>query len=37
MASNEFLYSETVNIDPGQYALKERKLRVICIGAVSLA
>ncbi|KAK4862652.1 hypothetical protein LT330_002785 [Penicillium expansum] len=29
MASNEFLYSETVNIDPGQYALKERKLRSI--------
>ncbi|KAJ5696786.1 hypothetical protein N7536_007198 [Penicillium majusculum] len=31
--SNEFLYSETININPGQYAFKERNLRVVCIGA----
>lgn len=33
MPSNEFLYSETININPGQYAFKERNLRVVCIGA----
>ncbi|KAJ5170247.1 uncharacterized protein N7500_003030 [Penicillium coprophilum] len=33
MPSNESLYNETINVDPGQYAFKERKLRVICIGA----
>ncbi|KAJ5617930.1 hypothetical protein N7537_003044 [Penicillium hordei] len=33
MPSNESLSSETININPGQYAFKERNLRVICIGA----
>ncbi|CAI7591430.1 unnamed protein product [Penicillium palitans] len=33
MPSNEFLYSETININPGQYAFKECNLRVVCIGA----
>ncbi|CAI7663108.1 unnamed protein product [Penicillium viridicatum] len=33
MPSNEFLHSETININPGQYAFKERSLRVVCIGA----
>ncbi|KAJ6125329.1 hypothetical protein N7471_012646 [Penicillium samsonianum] len=33
MPSNESLHDVTINIDPGQYAFKERKLRVVCIGA----
>ncbi|KAJ9488498.1 hypothetical protein VN97_g4795 [Penicillium thymicola] len=32
MPSNEFLHTETININPGQYAFKERNLRVVCIG-----
>ncbi|KUM62460.1 hypothetical protein ACN42_g4650 [Penicillium freii] len=33
MPSSEFLHSGTININPGQYAFKERSLRVVCIGA----
>lgn len=32
MPSNEFLHSETININPGQYAFEEPNLRVVCIG-----
>ncbi|OQD90612.1 hypothetical protein PENANT_c001G08521 [Penicillium antarcticum] len=33
MPSNENLQSDTIRVDPDQYAFKSRRIRVVCIGA----